>query len=184
MAETTPCDLHVLSMPPAFALSQDQTLRFIHPQAKTIRQTNKAKPRPEPQNIKRKASSSQNTPASNAIRTGTKPAKEPNLIPRPTKQQSIHTRETTARRRQHIPSIPMKLSTNTNHHIRKPRLFSNLTSRDAEARPSSRGPHTHGQQENRRRELRDPRMRSTAINPGDRPWPRRPRIRCTRHGTI
>ena len=24
-----PCDLHVLSMPPAFALSQDQTLRFI-----------------------------------------------------------------------------------------------------------------------------------------------------------
>ena len=24
------CDLHVLSMPPAFALSQDQTLRFIH----------------------------------------------------------------------------------------------------------------------------------------------------------
>ncbi len=25
-----PCDLHVLSMPPAFALSQDQTLRFIH----------------------------------------------------------------------------------------------------------------------------------------------------------
>jgi hypothetical protein len=29
MAETTPCDLHVLSMPPAFTLSQDQTLRFI-----------------------------------------------------------------------------------------------------------------------------------------------------------
>src|SRR5271165_636086 len=29
-----PCDLHVLSMPPAFALSQDQTLRFI--QAKTL----------------------------------------------------------------------------------------------------------------------------------------------------
>src|SRR6202012_2524567 len=32
-----PCDLHVLSMPPAFALSQDQTLRFIisrkHPSA-------------------------------------------------------------------------------------------------------------------------------------------------------
>src|SRR4051794_4238058 len=27
-----PCDLHVLSMPPAFALSQDQTLRFIHDQ--------------------------------------------------------------------------------------------------------------------------------------------------------
>jgi hypothetical protein len=26
-----PCDLHVLSMPPAFALSQDQTLRFIQP---------------------------------------------------------------------------------------------------------------------------------------------------------
>ena len=26
-----PCDLHVLSMPPAFALSQDQTLRFIKP---------------------------------------------------------------------------------------------------------------------------------------------------------
>ena len=26
-----PCDLHVLSMPPAFALSQDQTLRFISP---------------------------------------------------------------------------------------------------------------------------------------------------------
>jgi hypothetical protein len=30
-----PCDLHVLSMPPAFALSQDQTLRFItFPQSK------------------------------------------------------------------------------------------------------------------------------------------------------
>jgi hypothetical protein len=26
-----PCDLHVLSIPPAFALSQDQTLRFINP---------------------------------------------------------------------------------------------------------------------------------------------------------
>ena len=32
MAETIPCDLHVLSMPPAFALSQDQTLRFINPE--------------------------------------------------------------------------------------------------------------------------------------------------------
>jgi hypothetical protein len=35
-----PCDLHVLSMPPAFALSQDQTLRFIsspdaHPRMRT-----------------------------------------------------------------------------------------------------------------------------------------------------
>ena len=30
-AETHPCDLHVLGMPPAFALSQDQTLRFIKP---------------------------------------------------------------------------------------------------------------------------------------------------------
>jgi len=28
-----PCDLHVLSMPPAFALSQDQTLRFVTAQA-------------------------------------------------------------------------------------------------------------------------------------------------------
>ena len=28
-AETPPSDLHVLGMPPAFALSQDQTLRFI-----------------------------------------------------------------------------------------------------------------------------------------------------------
>ena len=33
------CDLHVLSMPPAFTLSQDQTLRFIHHhQAKTQQQ--------------------------------------------------------------------------------------------------------------------------------------------------
>jgi hypothetical protein len=31
-----PCDLHVLSMPPAFALSQDQTLRFIRPQPATV----------------------------------------------------------------------------------------------------------------------------------------------------
>ena len=30
-----PCDLHVLSMPPAFALSQDQTLRFITQLPKT-----------------------------------------------------------------------------------------------------------------------------------------------------
>ena len=31
-SRSCPCDLHVLSMPPAFALSQDQTLRFIqHP---------------------------------------------------------------------------------------------------------------------------------------------------------
>jgi len=30
-----PCDLHVLSMPPAFALSQDQTLRFIKPSSIT-----------------------------------------------------------------------------------------------------------------------------------------------------
>ena len=28
-----PCDLHVLSMPPAFALSQDQTLKFINASA-------------------------------------------------------------------------------------------------------------------------------------------------------
>ena len=28
-ARKPPCDLHVLSMPPAFALSQDQTLKFI-----------------------------------------------------------------------------------------------------------------------------------------------------------
>ena len=28
-SRSCPCDLHVLSMPPAFALSQDQTLRFI-----------------------------------------------------------------------------------------------------------------------------------------------------------
>ena len=31
-----PCDLHVLSMPPAFALSQEQTLRFIRPQPSTV----------------------------------------------------------------------------------------------------------------------------------------------------
>lgn len=30
-SRSCPCDLHVLSMPPAFALSQDQTLRFIMP---------------------------------------------------------------------------------------------------------------------------------------------------------
>ena len=37
-----PCDLHVLSMPPAFALSQDQTLRFIKP--------NLAETKPSPTN--------------------------------------------------------------------------------------------------------------------------------------
>ena len=31
-----PCDLHVLSMPPAFALSQDQTLRFIRSQHSSL----------------------------------------------------------------------------------------------------------------------------------------------------
>ena len=37
-----PCDLHVLSMPPAFALSQDQTLRFImFPVAREIPDTEK-----------------------------------------------------------------------------------------------------------------------------------------------
>src|ERR1700722_19777423 len=36
-----PCDLHVLSMPPAFALSQDQTLRFIMSNPKRPNQTNK-----------------------------------------------------------------------------------------------------------------------------------------------
>ena len=30
LAPKCPFDLHVLSLPPAFALSQDQTLRFIH----------------------------------------------------------------------------------------------------------------------------------------------------------
>ena len=32
LAPKCPFDLHVLSLPPAFALSQDQTLRFIHHQ--------------------------------------------------------------------------------------------------------------------------------------------------------
>ena len=47
-----PRDLHVLSMPPAFALSQDQTLRFIHqtkpsPKTKPSRlKPNKANPQP------------------------------------------------------------------------------------------------------------------------------------------
>src|ERR1700761_5977238 len=36
-SRSCPCDLHVLSMPPAFALSQDQTLRFIFVQARTHR---------------------------------------------------------------------------------------------------------------------------------------------------
>ena len=35
------CDLHVLSMPPAFALSQDQTLRFISLETKVPSLTNK-----------------------------------------------------------------------------------------------------------------------------------------------
>ena len=34
-SRSCPCDLHVLSMPPAFALSQDQTLRFISAPATT-----------------------------------------------------------------------------------------------------------------------------------------------------
>ena len=37
-----PCDLHVLSMPPAFALSQDQTLRFIP--ASHLRETKTNRP--------------------------------------------------------------------------------------------------------------------------------------------
>ena len=36
-----PCDLHVLSMPPAFALSQDQTLRFISIRAHAQISTNR-----------------------------------------------------------------------------------------------------------------------------------------------
>ncbi len=40
-----PCNLHVLSMPPAFALSQDQTLRFIKPNPKRPSNPNK---RPKP----------------------------------------------------------------------------------------------------------------------------------------
>ena len=42
-----PCDLHVLSMPPAFALSQDQTLRFISPPALTKGSTNKTQTQPK-----------------------------------------------------------------------------------------------------------------------------------------
>ncbi len=42
------CDLHVLSMPPAFALSQDQTLRFIsnpqRPEPPKIKSEQKANP--------------------------------------------------------------------------------------------------------------------------------------------
>src|SRR5258708_11497357 len=40
-----PCDLHVLSMPPAFALSQDQTLRFICVRICKRRRTNPASSR-------------------------------------------------------------------------------------------------------------------------------------------
>ena len=39
-----PCDLHVLSMPPAFALSQDQTLRFIGTKPRRI-QPKQTKPK-------------------------------------------------------------------------------------------------------------------------------------------
>ena len=46
-----PCDLHVLSMPPAFALSQDQTLRFIPTPNPTSqpppRVTRKHEPKPQ-----------------------------------------------------------------------------------------------------------------------------------------
>ena len=35
-SRSCPCDLHVLSMPPAFALSQDQTLRFISASTTTL----------------------------------------------------------------------------------------------------------------------------------------------------
>jgi len=44
--EARPCDLHVLSMPPAFALSQDQTLRFIstHRPFSPRASTNRPKP--------------------------------------------------------------------------------------------------------------------------------------------
>ena len=49
MAETIPCDLHVLSMPPAFALSQDQTLRFIIQTLPSILRTKTHKPtKPKP----------------------------------------------------------------------------------------------------------------------------------------
>ena len=48
-ARKPPCDLHVLSIPPAFALSQDQTLRFIIQQRTsqhTIRPTQPNQPKP------------------------------------------------------------------------------------------------------------------------------------------
>ena len=42
-SRSCPCDLHVLSMPPAFALSQDQTLRFIPHQAKAQQENEQPK---------------------------------------------------------------------------------------------------------------------------------------------
>src|SRR4028119_931484 len=41
-----PCDLHVLSIPPAFALSQDQTLRFIIHQASQPSRPTQTNPEP------------------------------------------------------------------------------------------------------------------------------------------
>ena len=113
-AECPPCDLHVLSMPPAFALSQDQTLRFI---SKPIQ------PRVSPKIFR--AASSQPTLHSLSIHAPSPANAQPSKAPTPRRQAQIHDpaphhpRLITQndQRQPRIPPVPKRLNTPPNQRI-------------------------------------------------------------------
>ena len=122
------CDLHVLSMPPAFALSQDQTLRFIHqpglnptsyepPCTHSLTDIHPSRPKqPDTKpDHPRHPSSRQNTraPTAHPTPSTSSPSEPPankalnTAIPQPSTQSSIPTTKN-----QTLPK-PMQLSKNT-----------------------------------------------------------------------
>ena len=111
-----PRDLHVLSMPPAFALSQDQTLRFIHHQAKTqqLRTTPHSSQspnnsQPSPGTTRHQA---QPPKASAPLSTNTR---APTAHPTPRKAQSPHDPSRTPNLPAQHPAIPTKEQPRTKH---------------------------------------------------------------------
>ena len=109
-----PSDLHVLSMPPAFALSQDQTLRFI--KAPQQQAQHPSPQHPNKQNPK-------NNPNPSCKKTSNHPATAPGQNHHP--QQPAHTRQHSTPPSQRRPRIPPQThqhhtTSTTTHQQRSP----------------------------------------------------------------
>ena len=117
-----PCDLHVLSMPPAFALSQDQTLRFVTATPKRSRHRTKAQfqpsqpikaipiPKPSTNSSKKQTVPRDNPPPRQPIQRYRQPT--PQARPKPNRS----TRETKPNNLGPIPQQPNQSRITTHHH--------------------------------------------------------------------